>query len=94
MTIQRHAARFLLLLALLAGQWLSVAHSHDDSGIDADHVCQLCLHAVQLDAFLPAPELLPLTPASRSVSHSRSATPAAARHSRFHDSRAPPRGWL
>lgn len=39
----------LLLLALLAGQWLAVAHAHDHPAIAVDQVCALCVHAPGLD---------------------------------------------
>jgi hypothetical protein len=39
----------LLLLALMAGQWLVVAHAHDHPAVAVDQVCMLCVHAPGLD---------------------------------------------
>jgi hypothetical protein len=92
MTSRRPAIYYLLLLALLAGQWLYVTHTHDHNALESDHVCQLCLHAVQFDSLLPALELQQLTPSGSHLVTFPDPSPHAARHVRFHDSRAPPRG--
>ena len=91
MTTQRRAIRFLLLFALLTGQWLYITHTDDHEALEGDHVYQLCLHAVQYDSFLPALELQQLTPSNSHLVSLRDASPHTARHARFHDSRAPPR---
>lgn len=89
---RRPALYYLLLFALLAGQWLYVTHSDDDAAHDSEHHCQLCLHGIQYDTFLfatllksplltPHPFLIFPSLTNRSMSQSR-----------FHDSRAPPRG--
>jgi hypothetical protein len=41
----------LLVLALVLGQWLTLAHSFQHAALDpADQQCQLCLHAQGLDS--------------------------------------------
>ena len=90
MTTQRRAIRYLLLFTLLAGQWFFITHTHDHEALDSDHVCQLCLHAVQFDSFLPAYELQQLTASSLHLVTLRDFSPNTARHVRFQDPRAPP----
>jgi hypothetical protein len=90
MTTQRRAIRFLLLFTLLAGQWLYVTHTHDHDAFESNHVCQMCLHAVQFDSFLPASDLQKLTSSSLRLITLLDFSPHTAGNVRFHDSRAPP----
>jgi hypothetical protein len=92
MTTQRRVSHYLLLLALLAGQWLYATHTHSDGTLDSDHHCQLCLHGVQFKTFLPVVELQPPAQIPQHVFIAPVAASRLALHSRFHDPRAPPHG--
>ena len=43
----------LLLLALVAGQWLAVAHAHEHPAVAVDPICELCVHAAGLGTAVP-----------------------------------------
>ena len=92
MKTQRRVFHYLLLFALLAGQWLYVTHSHADYALDGDHHCQFCLHSVQFKTFLPVVAVQP--PAQTPPHFFITPVPAnrSILHSRFHDPRAPPHG--
>jgi hypothetical protein len=90
MTRPLHAFRYLLLLALLAGQWAYAEHSHHDDEPGSDHHCQFCLHSAQFDALLPTATLKPAVPAHRHVLIATLQASCPTFFSRFHDSRAPP----
>lgn len=92
MNNQQRAFRFLLVFALLAGQWLYAAHTHHEDALDSDHLCQLCVHGAKLDAFLPVVLLNPSTPIPEQLFVAQAQTTAPALYTRFHDSRAPPYG--
>jgi hypothetical protein len=50
MRMRVHPLRsLLLLLALLAGQWLAVAHAHEHPALTVDQACALCVHVPGLD---------------------------------------------
>lgn len=44
----------LLLLALLAGQWLTLAHGFEHSALQADVECTLCVQARAIGAGAPS----------------------------------------
>jgi hypothetical protein len=90
MTTRHRAFRYLFLSALLAGQWLYAAHNHHDDTLDSEHHCQVCLHGVQLDAFLPPARLEPPVPKPQNSFITPAQTKHSTFHERFHDSRAPP----
>ena len=91
MTTLPRVFQYFLLAALLAGPWQFSTHAHNDEDHNDDHACQLCLHAVQFDAYLPA--VTPRVPviASRERLHAPVYKAPSTFHSRFHDTRAPPR---
>ncbi len=91
MTTQRRALRYFLLFVLLFGQWLYLAHSQDHAAHDSGHPCQLCVHSVKFDAFLPAILLESPVLTPRPFLFVPFLTIRSTSHSRFHDSRAPPR---
>lgn len=49
----------LLVLVLLLGQWLTVAHAFEQPSLAADHHCHVCSHAQALGAALPPAPPLP-----------------------------------
>ncbi len=83
---------YLLLFVLLAGQWAYATHLHDDAVLDSSHHCQLCVHGIQFDSFLPAGNLTPPVLAPEQFSVTPIPATRSTRRSRFHDSRAPPHG--
>lgn len=82
----------LLIFALLASQWIYAAHSHyHGDALDSDHLCQLCLHSGQFDAFAPVVACaLPTLTLDRTF-NSQVSTTCPTLHIRYHDPRAPPR---
>lgn len=91
MISRRRIVPSLLLLVLLAGQWLYVAHSHSDDAPDSDHTCQVCLHGTQFDTVLPALEPKPRALPSRQAAVPLPTVTLTSIRSRSHDPRAPPR---
>ena len=91
MKARRPAARYLLLFALLVGQWLYVSHAHDYAVFEGDQQCQLCLRGIQYDAFLPSTAHKTLAVTSHIFHNFASPNYRPTSQTRFHDSRAPPR---
>jgi hypothetical protein len=60
----RSGKQWLLILALLVGQWLLVAHTHSHPAIELDQVCEICVHAGSIGsgALAAKPAALPLAP--------------------------------
>ncbi|MDP9140009.1 MAG: hypothetical protein M3O62_04360 [Pseudomonadota bacterium] len=58
--------QWLLILALLVGQWLMVAHTHSHPAIELEQACEICVHAsgVASGALAGKPAALPLAPKS------------------------------
>ncbi|MES0872750.1 hypothetical protein [Sinimarinibacterium thermocellulolyticum] len=54
----------LLLLAVVFGQWLVLAHAHDHAPQAIEQICQICLHApgIATGALGGKPAALPLAP--------------------------------
>ena len=83
--------QYFLLAALLAGPWQFSTHVHHDEQHDDEYVCQLCLHAVQFDVYLPAVSpRLPVIASRERLDSPNYAAPTIFQ-TRFHDTRAPPR---
>lgn len=84
---------FLFALALILGQWLTLAHAgehpalapHDDAG------CELCLHVHQLGAALPASSPAPLAAAGPVAFVVRATSAAHADATSDYPIRGPPR---
>lgn len=85
--------RLLLILTLVVGQWLAVAHAHGHASLAVDQVCQICLHAPGIDtgALAGKPPALPAAPRAEAPAPVRS---QAAAHivSRYTRIRGPPAG--
>lgn len=43
--MQQACSRFLLVAALVLGQWLALAHDYQHPALNGDETCQVCLHA-------------------------------------------------
>ncbi|MGB1561179.1 MAG: hypothetical protein ACPHN2_06725 [Sinimarinibacterium flocculans] len=81
----------LLILTLVFGQWLAVAHAHEHAALSVDQVCQICLHAPGIDtgALGGKPAFLPAAPSSEAPGYLP--PPATARtHHRLTRIRGPP----
>jgi hypothetical protein len=91
MSIRRRYLLLFLLCALLTTQWASAAHTHDHDGIDADPLCQLCMHSAQFHSFVPSVSVAPLIPAHHERPLAPHSVNANAVHPRFQNPRAPPR---
>jgi hypothetical protein len=57
---------WLLILTLLVGQWLAVAHTHSHPALELEQVCEVCVHAAGIGsgALVGQPPALPLAPKS------------------------------
>lgn len=54
----------LLVLAMLAGQWLTFSHGFQHSALNADSDCELCLQSQQLGSALAASAPAAVVPAA------------------------------
>ena len=59
--------RFLLVLALVASQWLTIAHAHEHPALSFEPHCQFCLHAPGIDTAALASKPATLTFSTQSV---------------------------
>lgn len=55
---------WLLILTLLVGQWLAVAHTHSHPALEIEQACEVCIHAagVGSGALAGQPPALPTAP--------------------------------
>lgn len=62
----RPIKQWLLILTLLVGQWLVVAHTHSHPAIELEQACEVCVHAAGIGsgALAGQPAALPHAPKS------------------------------
>lgn len=58
--------QWLLILTLLVGQWLAVAHTHSHPALELEQACEICVHAAGIGsgALVGQPPALPPAPKS------------------------------
>ncbi len=58
--------QWLLILTLLVGQWLAVAHTHSHPALELEQACEICVHAAGIGsgALVGKAPALPLAPKS------------------------------
>lgn len=91
--MQEHiAARLILVILLLVGQWLLVAHASQHDVDNRDHVtCVVCLAAAGVDTQLHPPYIQAVFRRADTQKGSVAPTGHTARHSFNLHIRAPPR---